>query len=71
MWVAAKEIRDCLPGHGELVRFQRGKRLFQFLSSHASPQSIIGRKLAVSKWQSKAPSGWRADRRDWYTMGRD
>jgi hypothetical protein len=41
-----------LPGQEELVRFQRGKRLFQFMRSHASPQAIIGRKLEhfQAKW---------------------
>jgi hypothetical protein len=50
--ITAKEIRDCLPGHGVLVRFQRGQGLTYFVTSHASPQVLIGRKRAASKWQN-------------------
>jgi hypothetical protein len=41
---AAKEIRDCLPGHGLLVRFQRGQGVSGFITSNATPQILIGRK---------------------------
>jgi hypothetical protein len=57
VWVVAKEIRDCLPGHGLLVRFQRGQSLSGFITSHASPQVIIGPSEPFQNEQNNVSNG--------------
>jgi hypothetical protein len=59
LWVITKEIRDRLPGHGMLVRFQRGQSLFQFMSSHASPQAV---RTQASRFKMAKSSADRAPR---------
>ena len=44
LWIGAKEIRDFLSGHGSLVRVERGQGILHYLTSHASPQIVFGRK---------------------------